>query len=388
MVRANKSQLATKSWGGILESYSNDKNYLSEKTRQRYSRTIKRFLNGLSASYGIGGITSTQIMEYLRPYRAGSSVTLDNNIAAIKSFMVWAADHFKLAENPIALFSMIGKTRKERSLKSRLNVDSWEDVLDQYYNYHEHFSAETRKLYGWTIRRFLNSLPESCDIGGISSAHILQYLQPYRGGASATWNTNLAAIKSFMTWAVGYYRLPGNPSIPLNPIPLGQVPNVRVLVGSEVELLQAKKDLNCQIAVFLCNTGLRASEFCSLRGATVNIDRKVIHVFGKGAKPRYVPLNKTALDVLTSYGSIFSPQNKPMSRQSLGKRMHHAAEAVKIEQFGPHACRHYFATELLTRGMPIQDVTRLIGHANIQMTFNRYYHPGSYGDLSILDSLS
>jgi integrase len=42
--------------------------------------------------------------------------------------------------------------------------------------------------------------------------------------------------------------------------------------------------------------------------------------------------------------------------------------------FGPHSFRHGYATELLRRGVPVEVVQRLLGHASIATTSDTYAH--------------
>jgi integrase len=43
-------------------------------------------------------------------------------------------------------------------------------------------------------------------------------------------------------------------------------------------------------------------------------------------------------------------------------------------RFRPHSLRHAFASALLSRGVPITDVARWMGHKDIRETYNTYSH--------------
>ena len=56
-------------------------------------------------------------------------------------------------------------------------------------------------------------------------------------------------------------------------------------------------------------------------------------------------------------------------------QFHGAAKSAGIPVgFRPHSLRHAFASALLSRGVPITDVARWMGHRDIRETYNTYSH--------------
>lgn len=66
--------------------------------------------------------------------------------------------------------------------------------------------------------------------------------------------------------------------------------------------------------------------------------------------------------------------NGKIDRGLLNKVCRNAAVAAGIQMFGPHALRHYFATRLLRRGVPIAYVSKILGHSSIRVTEQFYQH--------------
>ena len=136
--------------------------------------------------------------------------------------------------------------------------------------------------------------------------------------------------------------------------------------------------------VFLANTGLRATEMCGLRWRNCDLKQKTITVVGKGRKRRTVGLNDDAMGVLNQVKGgravratdvVFPAQDgEPMTRHSLSRRIGKACRNAGLSGGGPHALRHFFATQLLLRGIPIIKVSILLGHSTITTTQRHYSH--------------
>ncbi len=136
--------------------------------------------------------------------------------------------------------------------------------------------------------------------------------------------------------------------------------------------------------VFLANTGLRASEICSLRWQNCDLKQKTLTVVGKGRKIRTVGLNDTAMGVLKQIrdgqkakatDAIFlAPDGEPLTRFVLSIRIRKACRNAGLSGGGSHAFRHFFATQLHLRGVPIIKVSILMGHSTITTTQRHYAH--------------
>ena len=51
-----------------------------------------------------------------------------------------------------------------------------------------------------------------------------------------------------------------------------------------------------------------------------------------------------------------------------------AFEAAGVEHRGLHALRHSFASNLYARGVEVKIISKLLGHASVEITYNRYIH--------------
>jgi len=126
-------------------------------------------------------------------------------------------------------------------------------------------------------------------------------------------------------------------------------------------------------------TGLRVSELCNLRIEHLDfIEKRLLVYQGKGAKDRMIPLSRKLIDPLRhwiagrTHGLVFpSKRTKgPICPRTVQYMIKKAGAKAGIQKWvKPHACRHSFATQLLSKaGANIRQVQTLMGHASIGTT--------------------
>lgn len=104
---------------------------------------------------------------------------------------------------------------------------------------------------------------------------------------------------------------------------------------------------------------------------------------------RTVPLSNTALETLKqlqakrgiSDGLIFAKPDDPDMPYSYSSIEFHIRQLCKdlgISYRGLHAFRHTFATNCYERGCDVKILSKLLGHADVAITYNTYIH--LYGD--------
>jgi integrase/recombinase XerC/integrase/recombinase XerD len=223
------------------------------------------------------------------------------------------------------------------------------------------------ELYKGRLQYFDDYLTEQGRL--LSTEAIEDYLD---NGLESGWtrryaNVNLTAIKSYCKWLANREGIK-NPAKPIRMLKENE-PNRRVLLEDEYQrLLAVAEGLDRDIIVFISNTGLRVTEFNSLKWENIAPDLKSLKVIGKGNKARTIPLNPRCREILLRYKSLNGNGNGklPITRDTryqvtqICKRL---AKQADIPKFGPHACRHRFATQLIRRGTSIYKVSKILGHA-------------------------
>ena len=154
-----------------------------------------------------------------------------------------------------------------------------------------------------------------------------------------------------------------------------------------------------EIITFSLHTGLRQQELLSLEWSRVSLLRETILIQEtKNGKPKMLPLNRIALDVINKRAKIKSIKNDLVFFDSNGKKInpqnlrYYFCKAMRKagikEDFRWHDLRHTFATRLAQAGVDLYKISKLLGHKDIKMT-QRYAHhcPDSLRDgVEILES--
>jgi site-specific recombinase XerD len=128
---------------------------------------------------------------------------------------------------------------------------------------------------------------------------------------------------------------------------------------------------------FLYATGCRVSEVSHLDISDIDFDNLECTVIGKGNKERIVYLSDVAAMHLQEYlqgrkdvsEALFSGKGSDrLSKNGIEAALKRIGKKAKVENVHPHRFRRTLATNLLDRGMNIQDVAKILGHADLKTT--------------------
>jgi len=165
----------------------------------------------------------------------------------------------------------------------------------------------------------------------------------------------------------------------------------------EERLLNNSPDWLSDVITFALHTGLRQDELLSLQWSRVDFSRRTILIQEtKNGKPKTLPLNETALNILEEKSKVRGVKNDlvflsgtgtKINRSNLKRTLKKVLKKVGIENFRFHDLRHTFATRLVQRGEDIYKVAKLMGHKDIRMT-QRYAHHSSESLRSGVDILA
>jgi integrase/recombinase XerD len=140
-------------------------------------------------------------------------------------------------------------------------------------------------------------------------------------------------------------------------------------------------------------SGMRVTELVSLDVSDVSLVSGSVRVRGKKlvGKERIIPIGDRALDALRNYlnrgrmqlvrdpeerALFLNHRGQRLTRQGLWLIIKHYVDEVGISaEVTPHTLRHSFAAHKLSQGKSLQDIQKLLGHANISTT-QVYQHIG------------
>lgn len=292
---------------------------------------------------------------------------------------------------PQALQTAADLDRLAKNIKCGISLpDHITDAVTSWLNFMKNRTQRTHDLYDYNIHRFINTLPANITfINQISPAHIYSFISSItEKWTAATANRYLTTVKSFCRWFSRKYSL-ANPASAVDMLPEPD-PDSRFLTQAEYDsIIAIVSDWHRSLFVFIANTGLRASEFCGLRWSDISDNFESLTIRGKGRKRRTIPLNSVCIEILKSIKTplsnpadpIFISKSlnpnfygRPLTRGGLYNLCSDYADRLKIPTFGPHAFRHWFATNLLLAGVPIAHVSILLGHSSIATTQRHYIH--------------
>lgn len=278
--------------------------------------------------------------------------------------------------------------KREKQLKRAVFVKPvyLTEALDQWQAYCQGYTEQTRRLYIADVERFISYLPESIVyITDLTTFHINCYLNSLmgRGLVNKTVNNSMCAIKSLCRYIHENYNIT-NPAQGIKKLK-EDPPEPHFLTQEDyVLMLKNSADIAKPWIRFIACTGLRATEFGNLRWKNCDIKNKTITIVGKGRKKRSIGLNNTALSILKEAkagrkviptDTVFTRRNgHPLSRHCLSSYIGKACRNSGLGGGGPHSIRHYFATQLLLRGIPIIKVSAILGHSIVTTTQRHYSH--------------
>lgn len=239
-------------------------------------------------------------------------------------------------------------------------------------------SEKTLNHYDYVITRMLNVV--GIPTAEITVYHLRSYLMQMRnnGISDRTLEGFRCVFSSFFGWLKKEKLIADNPCDNL-----GSIKHIKKLrlPFTDVEIEKLKEnchtDRDKALFSFLLSTGCRISEVCNIDIKDVDFQTMECTVLGKGNKERTVFMDDIAAMHLKKYlegRTDDSPAlfiGKGTDRMTPGGvrfRLNTIAKNANVENVHPHRFRRTLATNLIDRGMPIQEVASILGHENINTT--------------------
>jgi len=182
---------------------------------------------------------------------------------------------------------------------------------------------------------------------------------------------------------------------------------MRVFNQTERKKLQSYLSSNqnlCNIGIQLClRTGIRIGELCALKWDDFSIDNQELHIHAtlqrvrnedsegtaktkviisspkSDSSVRTIPLPQDMCPNLANVckpGTFFltGDNEKFIEPRTMQNRFKAVLDECGIEDANFHALRHTFATVCIEAGFDVKCLSEILGHANINITLDRYVH--------------
>ena len=260
-------------------------------------------------------------------------------------------------------------------LASKKAVNRQDATLRQY----------TREIH--SMLRFLGKRLE--DITGMDLRYYYGIMRERRHIKMSTMQTRLHYLSSFWDFMITEELVHSNPVKKVGLLNLEKTIK-KPYSAEDMEAIRSScEELRDRALVeFLYSTGVRVSEAVALNVGDIQMDRKELIVYGKGSKERQTYLTDSASFYIRRYLKIrekdegltleelqnrplFATLDRPHGRltvpgiqymlRQLGKR-------AGVQNVHPHRFRRTIATDLLNRGMPIEQVKEFLGHEKLDTT--------------------
>lgn len=194
----------------------------------------------------------------------------------------------------------------------------------------------------------------------------------------STVNKELACLKTLFSKAVEWGKIETSPAKRVKKFKESNVKE-RILSSDEARrLIESASPHLKPILILLLNTGMRRNEALSLRWENINFSKGFIFIEdSKSGKSRTVPMNLSVLEALKeikrSSEFVFSFPGKK-NIKDIRTSFKSTCEKANIEGITLHSLRHTAASKMVEAGVDLVTVSKILGHASIQMTM-RYAHP-------------
>ena len=191
-----------------------------------------------------------------------------------------------------------------------------------------------------------------------------------------TVGNEIRNLSSFFTWLQVEEIIKSNPMVKIDRIKMEKTKK-EALTEIEIEKLRATATTEREKAIveLLLSTGCRVSELAQILISEIERERILVH--GKGQKDRYVYLNAKAVLAIEIYmnkrkdnSPYLFPGNEDghIGKGTIEMITRKLAQQAGVERANPHKFRRTCATMALRRGMPIEQVSKMLGHESVETT--------------------
>ena len=242
-------------------------------------------------------------------------------------------------------------------------------------------SAKTIRYYETTVKQLFKYMPKA--VKEYTTDDLRAYLavfQKKHKSSKVTIDNIRRIFSSFFSWLEDEDFILKSPVRRIHKVKTGE--QVKEVISDE-NLEKLRDNCKCirdlAIIDMLASTGMRVGELVKLNRSDVNFAERECIVFGKGNKERVVYFNARAKLHLQEYlasrkdknQALFVSLDKPHVRLQISgveMRLRDLGRGLKIPRIHPHKFRRTLATMAIDKGMPVEQVQKLLGHVKIDTT--------------------
>ena len=257
-------------------------------------------------------------------------------------------------------------------------------ILDQ-----KNYSKKTFENYNRDLNKFFKFLNDYKikDIKKITKETVRLYFLKQKNNniSNRTLGRYYSSLNSFFIYSIEHEY------IDVNPLKFIDYPKYTKKIPEYIydyqleKLLNEKTSENVEIELrnkliihLLLDTGVRVSELVNIKVHDIDVEERIIKVFGKGSKERFVFFTSKTKELLTNYlikrkekaitdNLLINYIGEKLTERCVQKIIKLVGEKIGLD-IHPHLLRHTFATDLLNKGADIRMIQELLGHENLETT--------------------
>lgn len=242
-------------------------------------------------------------------------------------------------------------------------------------------SEKTLIYYKNTIQQMLDSIGKSvCTIVTEDLRTYLAEYQKEKQSSKVTIDNIRRIFSSFFSWLEDEDYIIKSPVRRIHRIKAASTIK-ETYTDEQLESMRDNCDNPRDLALIdiLASTGMRVGELVLLNRDDISFDERECIVFGKGDKERMVYFDARTKIHLQNYldsrtdnnEALFVSLKAPYNRMKIGGielRLREMGKRLNIEKVHPHKFRRTLATVAIDKGMPIEQLQKLLGHQRIDTT--------------------
>jgi integrase/recombinase XerD len=242
-------------------------------------------------------------------------------------------------------------------------------------------SERTIKYYRVTVNHMLTRI--LTEVRKITTEEIRIYLSEYQKNSNCsnvTIDNIRRNISSFFSWMEEEDYILKSPMRRIHKIKTKTV--VKNTISDEnIEKLRdnCKGIRDLAMIDLLYSTGIRVGELVNLNVDDIDLEGRECVVYGKGDKERRVYFDAKAKVHLKEYietrndnnSALFVTLDAPHDRLKISGveiRLRELGRSLSLDRIHPHKFRRTMATRAIDKGMPIEQVQKILGHSQIDTT--------------------
>lgn len=260
-----------------------------------------------------------------------------------------------------------------------------EDYLEMFINAKqiEGCSKRTLNYYKTTVEHLFSQF--NTPVRKMNTDLLRQYLTDYQkinNCGKSTVDNIRRNLSSFFSWLEEEDHILKSPMRRIHKIKTKTVVK-ETITDEDIERLRDNCEVARDVAIIdlLYSTGMRVGELVNLDISDINFDERECIVYGKGEKERRVYFDAKAKLHLQNYISsrndtnpaLFVTLDAPYDRLKISGveiRLRKLGRKLNLNRIHPHKFRRTMATRAIDKGMPIEQVQRILGHSQIDTTMH------------------